>query len=130
MDGKLNAVKMEYEEACRFFNVSADWNTGSKAGGGDLPGIEIPATLSDPAQVVRRAVQYAYDIELDDTFLRRIEMKNEDERGYYFMKLRAEYRIRREFAQRTVLLSREQNEAREVLEKLGFVVAAKGGGNS
>ena len=130
LDGKLNAVKMVYEEACRFLNVSADWNTGSKAGGGDLPGIEIPATLSDPAQVVRRAVQYAYDIELDDTFLRRIEMKNEGERGYYFMKLRAEYRIRREFARRTVLLSREQNEAREVLEKLGFVVAAKGGGNS
>ncbi len=126
LDGKLNAVKMVYEEACLFLKMKADWNPGLRAAAGDLPGIEIPATLSDPDQVVRRAVQFAYDIELDDSFLRRIEMKNEDEQGDYFMKLRAEYRIRREFAHRTVRLNREQNGAREVLEKLGFAVVVKG----
>ncbi len=126
LDGKLNAVRMVYEEACGFLKLPADGSPPAGYPTGDLPGIEIPATLSDPEHIVRCAVQYAYDIELDDTFLRKIEMKNQSERGAYFMQLRAGYRVRREFAHRTVLLTRGQSKSREALEKLGFAVAVKG----
>lgn len=126
LDGKLNAVRMVYESACAFLNLPPEGSPPAGYPTADLPGIEIPATLSDPEHIARRAVQYAYDIELDDTFLRRIEMKNEGEWGEYFMQLRAGYRVRREFAHRTVLLSRDQSTSREVLGKLGFSVAVKG----
>jgi hypothetical protein len=126
LDGKLNAVRMVYEEACGFLKLPADGSPPAGYPTGDLPGIEIPATLSDPEHIVRCAVQYAYDIELDDTFLRKIEMKNQGERGADFMQLRAGYRVRREFAHRTVLLTRGQSKSREALEKLGFAVAVKG----
>jgi hypothetical protein len=65
-------------------------------------------------------VREAYDIESDDRLLRQLNgMKQSDRRGY-FMKLRAEYRIRREFFNRTVELGPHQVSAMPVLQDLGF----------
>lgn len=127
LDGKLNAVRMVYEEACRFLGVPAGRTAQDKEDPERLPPITISSMVSEPDETVRRAVQCAYDIELDDTFLRRIEMKNEDERGAYFMQLRAGYRVRREFSRRSVVLDRHQAGARPVLEQLGFTLREKGG---
>ncbi len=64
----------------------------------------------------------AYDIEYDDMTLRKLLEMDETQHGKYFMKLRAEYRVRREFFNRVVVLSAQQTESSKMLRSLGFLI--------
>jgi erythronate-4-phosphate dehydrogenase len=119
LDGKLNGCRMIYEEAARFLHVTPDWHYGAPMTP-DEARIVVPAEPEDEWDVILIVVQRAYDIESDDRLLRKINGMRQDERRAYFMKLRSEYRIRREFFNRTVVLGRHQAAAVPVLEGLGF----------
>jgi erythronate-4-phosphate dehydrogenase len=123
LDGKLNACRMVYEAACRFLNVEPKWNIDYSMSPDDSR-IIIPSSITEPVDVVRTAVQQAYDIEMDDRLLRQILTMDAAHHKAYFMKLRAEYRIRREFFNRTVILYPSQRSAETILKGLGFQIAS------
>jgi hypothetical protein len=75
--------------------------------------------------ILKYAVRQAYDIEVDDVALRESAVMNPTERGAYFAKLRAEYRTRREFFNRTVELSSIHPGVQKTLERLGFRVLVR-----
>ncbi|HAL57450.1 MAG TPA: 4-phosphoerythronate dehydrogenase [Bacteroidetes bacterium] len=120
LDGKLNALRLVHEEACRFLGVPSEGKSGEPSASSDLPRIEISSNLTEDLDVVHAAVRAAYDIESDDKLLRHIGTMKEEERDRYFMRLRAEYRVRREFFHRVVDLLPEQATARRTLHQLGF----------
>ncbi len=122
LDGKLNALRMVYESACVFLGVSPTGDIFSAPATTDGAEIRIPGNVLDKETILAEALRHAYDIELDDLMLRRILSMKESERGKFFMTLRAEYRIRREFRNRRVVLSSGQASVRSSLEHLGFII--------
>lgn len=124
LDGKLNACRMVYEAACQFFGVQPQWNIES-AMPEDEAKIFISPQSTETMNVVQEAVRQAYDIELDDRLLRELISMEPSRHKSYFMKLRAEYRIRREFFNRLVFLYPTQLTARPILEGLGFRVVER-----
>jgi len=125
LDGKLNAVRMVYEEVCSFLGTVPQWIDDSSLKDSPPPVIRVGESVTAPEIVAHDAVRQAYDIELDDYMLRKIMAFPPAEQGTYFMKLRAEYRTRREFVHRIVELSADQAAARELLGKLGFSVEVR-----
>jgi erythronate-4-phosphate dehydrogenase len=122
LDGKLNACRMVYEAACRFLGVQPAWNIDTSMTS-ESARIAVPSGMSETNEIVRSAVKQAYDIELDDTLLKKTSSLDINEHGRYFMKLRAEYRIRREFPNRCVELSSTQSDAVNILQGLGLRVS-------
>jgi len=119
LDGKLNGCRMIYEDAARFLRMTPAWRFGAPLTLEEAQ-IPVPPEPEDEWDVVHDVVREAYDIEFDDHLLRKLnEMKQSDRPGH-FMRLRAEYRIRREFFNRTVALGPHQASAVPVLEGLGF----------
>jgi erythronate-4-phosphate dehydrogenase len=121
-DGKTNALRMVYEELCRFLGATPQWNAEAIAIPQEGADITIPSHLTNEFDIVAYAIEQAYDILLDDHIFRQISALPSDEQWRYFMKLRAEYKIRREFFNRVVKLSPQQSAASEALRKLGFCV--------
>lgn len=124
LDGKLNALRMVYESVCRHLNLPAEWDTDASVPIESVH-ITLPDNLYDEQEIIRAAACKAYDIELDDALLREMISLPESKRGAYFMKLRAEYRIRREFFNREVELFPHQTHALEALQLLGFKTSVK-----
>lgn len=122
LDGKLNALRMVYEEVCRYLAIPPRWDGSFGDTPEPHPAITVPEHVTDPENVLRSAVSRTYDIELDDYLLRRIALVPQDERAQYFMRLRADYRIRREFFHRVVELGRHHTAAKQLLEGMGFLV--------
>jgi erythronate-4-phosphate dehydrogenase len=122
LDGKVNALRMNYEAVCRFLSKPID--------------LEINASLLDPVereikvdkvhgqvqQALRDIVKQCYDINTDDRLLRQVVSLPEGERGKYFSRLRTEYRIRREFFNYTVHMDNTFKDLYNVLQLLGFKV--------
>ena len=114
LDGKVNALRMNYEAVCRFLSIPFDRNINAPLYGEELPEIKIDASKFSFEQTLREIVRHCYDICLDDRSLRQLISLQETERGKYFQKLRAEYRIRREFFNSTVSLPNKENEIADV----------------
>jgi erythronate-4-phosphate dehydrogenase len=124
LDGKLNACRMVYEDACRFLGVQPEWKIDTSLPA-EAANISVPSGITDTNELVRTVIRQAYDIELDDTLLKKMPSLNPDEHGRYFRKLRAEYRVRREFFNRIVEMPDGQAEAADILQKLGFKIQPK-----
>ena len=125
LDGKMNALQMNYESVCRFLSLPVDMDIKKLMSDPALPEIKIETTTLSIEQTLREIVKKCYDICLDDRCLRQLAIIPEKERGKYFQKLRAEYRMRREFFNSTVSLLNKANKAEEfagVLRLLGFKV--------
>jgi erythronate-4-phosphate dehydrogenase len=118
LDGKVNALQMNYEAVCRFLSLPSNRDMKTFVPDPALPEIKIGATKLSCEQMLREIVKECYDICLDDRCLRSLVAVPETERGKYFQKLRAEYRIRREFFNFTVSLVNKANEAKEIADVL------------
>jgi erythronate-4-phosphate dehydrogenase len=125
LDGKVNALRMVYEAVCQYLKVpSGPKVQPEKDPASDMPML-IPESVTGQRDILLHAVRQAYDIELDDQMLRRITSLPEQEHGEYFMRLRAGYRVRREFLNKVVELSPKQAHAQDVLSKLGFMTKVR-----
>jgi erythronate-4-phosphate dehydrogenase len=124
LDGKLNACRMVYEAVCRFLGVLPAWKIDPSLPP-DTARITVPSGMTETNEIVRSVIGQAYDIELDDALLRKTESLDASEHGRYFMKLREEYRIRREFFNRHVELPSVYSEAANILQALGFRISLK-----
>lgn len=118
-DGKVNATKILYREACRLFNNEPRWQSR------DLPPPEHPVITYtengyDPGATIGAIIKKAYDIERDDRALRMMISVPKKERSRYFDRLRNEYPVRREFNSIKVETNRENDRVQSVLKALGF----------
>ncbi|MBN1398560.1 MAG: 4-phosphoerythronate dehydrogenase [Bacteroidetes bacterium] len=125
LDGKLNALRMNYEAVCRFLSRPAD--------------LEIDISLLDPVKReirvnetegsihhnLRDIVKQCYDVNEDDRLLRRIFTIPQEERGRFFSGLRTGYRVRREFFNYTVHGNGAPKELITLLQLLGFKTSGK-----
>jgi len=118
LDGKLSAMKMLFNQACRHFNVTEE----------PVPAPEIPAAglnrikLDADDDTIQLAILAGYDVRSDAASLRRMLEVNEEERGDYFDVLRNNYPVRREFKATEIHFSKDRQDIREILVKLGFTV--------
>jgi erythronate-4-phosphate dehydrogenase len=126
LDGKVNALRMNYEAVCRFLSLPIDRDINTLVPDPALPEIKIDTMKLSIEQALRKIVKECYDICLDDRLLRQLVSLPETERGKYFQKLRAEYRMRREFFNSTVSLASTTKEIADVLRLLGFKVNNEG----
>jgi erythronate-4-phosphate dehydrogenase len=124
LDGKLNALRIVYEEVCRYFGFDPLWRVDASALV-ETPRVSVPADVFTPQDALDLVVRRVYDIEYDDMQLREIIQLPESLRGRYFMKLRAGYRIRREFYNTVVELSAHHTSIGKTLEELGFKTLIK-----
>jgi erythronate-4-phosphate dehydrogenase len=125
LDGKVNALQMIYEAACQYLNVPCGPKVEPEKDPASDLRILIPESVTGEKDILLHAVRQAYDIELDDQMLRTMASLPEKEHGEYFMRLRAGYRIRREFFNKVVELSPEQAHARGILGGLGFMTKVR-----
>jgi erythronate-4-phosphate dehydrogenase len=125
LDGKVNALQMNYDAVCRFLSLPFDRDMKTLVPDPALPDIKIGTMKLSCEHLLRDIVKECYDICLDDRSLRSLASVPDTDRGEYFQNLRAGYRIRREFFNFSVSLVTKANEAREVadvLRQLGFKV--------
>lgn len=122
LDGKVNALKMNYEAVCRFLSLPIDRDINALVPDPTVPEIKMDPVKLSIEQALREIVKECYDIRLDDRLLRHLVSVPETERGTYFQKLRAEYRTRREFFNSTVSLPNNAAEISDKLRLLGFKV--------
>ncbi len=122
LDGKLNAVRMIYEALCRSLGVDDAWPDLPLRDSGEIGPIRVPEQMTGKEEILRYCVSAGYDIEGDDTRLRKMATLRTEDRARHFMMLRAEYPVRREFSKRSVELLLHQDAAAQALIQLGFPV--------
>ena len=122
LDGKLNALRMNYEAVCRFLSKPIDLEINASLLDPVVREIKIDTIRGSILQTLRGIVKQCYDISVDDRLLRQIISLPEEERGKYFSRIRTEYRIRREFFNYTVCVDGEAKSLLNVLQLLGFKV--------
>jgi erythronate-4-phosphate dehydrogenase len=122
LDGKVNALQVNYEAVCRFLSLPSNRDINTFIQYPVLPEIKIDTIKLSIEQALHKIVKECYDICLDDQLLRQLKSIPNIERGEYFQKLRAEYRIRREFVNSTVSIPNTEKEITDVLRTLGFKV--------
>jgi erythronate-4-phosphate dehydrogenase len=111
LEGKLNGTVQVYREACRFFGKEPAWNPAPL-----LPPVEIPELEIDPCgktdlEVLAEAVAAVYDLSADQ--LSKADIPR-------FDKLRASYRVRREFKNTRIILKEARPGLKEKIRKAGF----------
>ena len=122
LDGKVNALRMNYEAVCRFLEKPCDQEINALIPDSALPEIRVDGIHTSAQQTLLDIVRQCYDINEDDRLLRQIVSLPEKDRGKYFSRLRTEYRVRREFFNYSVDVDGEANNLFNVLRLLGFKV--------
>ncbi len=112
LEGKLNGTIQVYREACHFFEIKPTWDPAPLLPALALPELNIDSRGKSDLEVLDEVVAATYDILSDDTALRAAVEK--------FDVLRANYRVRREFFNTTVICSEDRPELVQKLCVLGF----------
>jgi len=128
-DGKVNALRMVHKAVCDFFSVPDDRKLDLELPEPSLDRITVADTSLSQEEMLRQLICQCYDIEYDDRLLRTILSIPKEGHGAYFMRLRAEYRIRREFFNTTVDIPKTLEEVGETLKAFGFKVTIMQGNN-
>ncbi len=121
MEGKVNATSMLYKALLKFVNKKDEWVPTSLL----LPSkkIKVCDTFSqnDDEETIEKIVNKIYDLERDDSNLRKILNLKLNERSKYFEELRNNYKLRREFCDTKLLFENCGNGLLQKLKKLGFL---------
>ena len=118
-EGKLNGTRMIFNALCKFLGEEKNWNP-------ILPSIETPvqrlATMESVDNNLYHLFKSIYNIDDDDSGLRKILKMDSINSANHFDKLRKEYKVRREFSNYTVLLTPKEAELKRMLENFRFEV--------
>jgi len=123
LEGKLNGTVALYREACHFLETAATWDSAPLLPRPDVPDLSLDAGNRTDEAVLAEAVKTVYDIMTDDAALRAAAVPGKTERAKNFDRLRAKYRVRREFSNTQITLSGDRPELVTRLKALGFEVA-------
>jgi erythronate-4-phosphate dehydrogenase len=122
LDGKVNALRMNYEAVCDFLSIKCKQDIDNLVPPIGSPVIKPDNDDSSEEEFLRNIIRKCYDILADDKSLRNIISVPEEERAKYFSRLRSGYGIRREFFNRTVVLPANRNDLSGCMETLGFKI--------
>ena len=111
LEGKLNGTVQVYREACHFFEKEPTWNPAPLLPAIEVPELKISSTGKTDQEILAEAVAAVYDISADQ--LSQTDIPN-------FDRLRANYRIRREFKNTQVLLTEPRPDLEKRIENAGF----------
>ncbi len=111
-DGKVNGTFMIYNSLCQYLNKKAKWNPQDFLPESNCPVIKV--------NELREVVSQVYDIEKDDSKLRRIINIAAEKQGIYFDSLRKNYPVRREFFNTEILFEKEDSQLANILSGIGF----------
>lgn len=117
-DGRTNGTVMIYKAACKFFHISETWRY-------EMPDAEVPYLEKDVERdnylnVMDDTVRAIYDIELDDSKLRKVLTLSSEDAGEYFETFRKRYFKRREFFNTKLKLNTRDVEIKARFRALGF----------
>ncbi len=110
-EGKLNGTIQVYNEACRFFKTSPVWDPSPLLPAVVVPELKIDSRGKSDLDVLAEAVSSIYDVREDHLSVQDIER---------FDKMRANYRVRREFKNTTVSLSENRPDFPAKIKQAGF----------
>ncbi len=110
-EGKLNGTVQVYHEACHFFETAPVWNPALMLPAVAVPKLKINSAEKSDLEVLAEAVTAVYDIGSDQLSIEDIAR---------FDKLRAHYRVRREFKNTTILLSERRPDLLKRISQAGF----------
>jgi erythronate-4-phosphate dehydrogenase len=116
-EGKLNGTIQAYREACHFFETAPVWEPAPLLPAVTVPELKLDSIGKSDLEVLAEAVAAVYDIGVDRLSVEDIGR---------FDKLRAHYRVRREFKNTTVSLSEHRPGLLKRLAAAGFAVPAGG----
>jgi erythronate-4-phosphate dehydrogenase len=120
-DGKVKGTVMLYESLCRWTKMTTDPKITRDLVQPLDTVIEIHNKSKKHEEILLEIVVMAYDIERDDANLRKIlKIRDREERGRIFDRLRKEYPARREFTNYRVKLSAPDKTLAEKIKILGF----------
>lgn len=110
-EGKLNGTIQVYNEACRFFKTAPVWDPAPLLPAVVVPELKIDSRGKSNLDVLAEAVSSIYDLCEDHLSVQDIER---------FDKLRANYRVRREFKNTAIILSEIRPDLWTKIKKAGF----------
>jgi erythronate-4-phosphate dehydrogenase len=113
-DGKANGTAMVVNSLAKFFSLPIDsWYPGNVPPP-VIPGFSIDCTGKSEEEIIREAVNHAYDIEQDNSKLRNSPSD--------FEKLRGDYPLRREFSSYQIDLRGGSEKVKQILSEIGFTI--------
>jgi erythronate-4-phosphate dehydrogenase len=122
LEGKVNGTKMIYDAFCRFRNQQNNW------------GLKLPVVKNNIIDVssaknseekLNYIFKHIYNIETDDSQMRKMIEMDIDSRTAHFDKLRNDYPLRREFTNYTILIEETDKQLKGILEAFRFNVKIK-----
>jgi len=122
LDGKIAGTIMIYNAACRHLGIEPEKTIEDFLPSPQLPQINIDLTAGDEQEILHQTVQQAYTINRDDFNTREIIMVPADERGHFFVDLRKNYPVRREFQNTQIIIADKKCRLAEKLKGIGFKV--------
>jgi erythronate-4-phosphate dehydrogenase len=118
-EGKLNGTRMIFNALRKFLGEEKNWNPV-------LPSIENPVqrltSMGGIENNLYHLFKSIYNIDDDDSGLRKILKMDNINSANHFDKLRKEYKVRREFSNYTVLPTQKEAEIKKMLENFRFEV--------
>jgi erythronate-4-phosphate dehydrogenase len=122
LEGKVNGTKMIYDALCTFTNQPNDWEPKLPTVENNIIDVSSAKNIEEKLHLIFKQI---YNIEKDDSEMRKMIEMDDNLRAAYFDKLRKEYSLRREFTNYTVVLNREDENLRKILRKFRFEVQTK-----
>ncbi len=122
LEGKVNGTKMIYDALCRFTNQLNDWEPKLPPIDNNVIDVSSVKSIEEKLHLIFKQI---YDIEKDDSEIRKMIEMNENMYAAYFDKLRKDYHLRREFNNYTVIVEPADKKLREILRKFRFKVQFK-----
>ncbi len=122
LEGKVNGTKMIYDALCSFTNQPNDWEPKLPTVENNIIDVSSAKNLEEKLHLIFKQI---YNIEKDDSEMRKmIEMDN-DSKAAHFDKLRKEYPLRREFTNYTILIKETDKQLKGILEAFRFNIKIK-----
>lgn len=116
-DGKATGTEMSVHAISQYFNLGLENWHPSGVELPEKPVFELDGSRLSDQQIISKAILHTYDIRNDDSAFRKDPSK--------FEQLRGDYPTRREFPAFTIVLKNIEENALDVLQKIGFNVKPK-----
>jgi len=122
-DGKVGGMIMVYEALCKHFGMETKYEAGNFLGPAAVPEIKITETSVNAERILSEIVEKVYNINEDDSKMRRILDVPDKNRGDFFDNLRDNYLIRREFGNTRIILDNTFGPVAAKLKGIGFKIS-------
>ena len=123
-EGKVMGTYLVYKKTCKYFGLDCRWTPDKILTRPETDEIEINGQGRGEVELIDDLIRKVYDIRKDCNNLSMIQVHPESERSEYFINLRNNYRIRREFHNFHVKLKNCPSGVEKALKVLGFKICA------